>query len=134
MKPMRTRRQCLGLALVGLSHAVCSGCGPTQIAQENRKLLESLATAVSARNVDWLARNQRLIDERHERGRITDSEFKALQRVTAIAATGDWKQAEREVLWLRDGQRPGAAHRRPDDEPFPLRKPNRVPTTDTRRG
>ncbi|WP_210420413.1 hypothetical protein [Aquisphaera giovannonii] len=94
----------LGAVLVGTA-----GCDrPTQVAAGNREIITSLATAVSARNKDWLESNARLIETRHDEGRLSDAEHDALTAVVSKAMAGDWKAAEQDIYALREAQVPTA--------------------------
>jgi hypothetical protein len=87
--------------------ALASGCGgPPQVAAENRAIITSLATAVSARNNDWLESNARLIEKRRTEGRLSDAEYGTFTVVVAKARAGDWKAAQQDVYALREAQEP----------------------------
>lgn len=93
------------LALFGLL-ALVAGCGgPPQISPANRRLVESLATAVSARSPDWLAENVAIIESKRREGTIPDHEYATFRSVIAAAEAGRWDEAEREAFALRDVQR-----------------------------
>ncbi len=84
------------------------GCGPAQVEHRNRDLIESLLTAVSARNTEWLAENMALIEARRADGTLGDSDAKALEPIVAHARAGRWAEAETLAFDLRDAQRPTA--------------------------
>jgi hypothetical protein len=87
-----------------------AGCGrPPQVAGENRELIVSLATAVSARNASWLDTNAELLDQKHARGQCTDAEYATFKTIIDKARAGEWKAAEDSVYALRDAQEPTAA-------------------------
>jgi len=87
--------------------AVC-GCGATQFAPQNRRLLEALQTAVTSKNAEWLEAVTKQVDDAHDKTALSDGEFKALRAVIDSAKTGDWKTAESRVFALSEGQRPTA--------------------------
>jgi hypothetical protein len=92
------------IAIAGASSL--GGCGgPPQVSRENRRIVESLATAVSARNADWLRRNVEMIDEARSSGRLADSEDRAFRAILDRARSGDWAGAETLAFSLRDAQR-----------------------------
>ena len=86
-----------------------SGCGRPQLEPANYRLVESLRTALSARNVNWLDDNARLIAKRHADGQMSDGEVAALEAIIAQAREGDWTGAEEEVVRLAKAQRAGGA-------------------------
>jgi hypothetical protein len=86
-----------------------AGCGgPPQVQHENRELIVSLATAVSAKNTAWLESNQRLLEKHRAEGKCSDEEYQAFAAIFALAKSGDWKAAEEAVIRLRDAQEPTA--------------------------
>jgi hypothetical protein len=87
-----------------------AGCGrPPQVAGENRELIVSLATAVSARNASWLDENVKNLEQRRAEGKCTDSEYATFKSIIDKARAGEWKAAEDAVYALRDAQEPTAA-------------------------
>lgn len=93
--------------VAALTMALC-GCGATQVTPKNRHLVESLATAVSAKNPEWLDENARLIEGRRTTGNLAAAEDSALSAIVVLAEAGDWAKAEELALALRDGQRPSS--------------------------
>ncbi len=86
---------------------LCSGCGSTpQFPAKDRRLLEALRTAVSARKADWLDSSAKKIDAAHQKGEISDEGFDTLQSVISRARAGDWKGAQIQIIQLEKGQRP----------------------------
>ncbi len=85
------------------------GCGPPQVEPANYRLLESLRTALSARNGNWLEDNARQIAKKHADGTMTDGEFAAFDAIVSQARGGDWTGAEQEVVRLAKAQRAGGA-------------------------
>ena len=102
---MRTRseRHRAGLFLAVLCFTGCGG--PPQVAPENRRLVESVLTAVSARNPGWLDENVRLIEARRAAGGLSSAEDRALRAIVEKARGGDWAGAESDAFDLRDAQR-----------------------------
>ena len=78
----------------------------------NRRLIESLRTALSARNTEWLAANWKLIEKAHTDGSMDDAEFSRFKEIVDIARSGEWADAEEQVVKLAKGQKPvaGASH------------------------
>lgn len=82
------------------------GCGrPPQVARDHRKLIESVLTAVSAQNRQWLEANARIIDQLRARGELTSAEQQSFDAIIANARAGDWATAENQAYELRDAQR-----------------------------
>jgi len=82
-----------------------SGCGrTTQVDVPNRRLLESLKTAVMAKNGEWLKQNEKAIDSRRAEGKLSDQEYEAFQAVLRDAKGGDWTAAANKVQDLAEGQ------------------------------
>jgi len=81
------------------------GCARApQIEMPNRRLVESLKTAVMANNTEWLAQNVTAIDERRAAGKMSDAEYEAFQAVIAEARAGEWAAAAKRIQQLSDGQ------------------------------
>lgn len=102
LNPLRPRLMpvwALGLALV-------AGCGHPQVAPVNLRLTASLRTALSARNEEWLAQNEKLVEERHQAGQMGDDEYASFRAIIDQARGGDWEGAERESVALQKAQRP----------------------------
>ena len=96
-----------GLALLVTAGLVVGwvGCGrSTQLDAKNRRLLESLKTAIMSRNTDWLDKNEALIEARHSEGTLSDAEHEALQAIVRAARADDWTTAQQEVMSLAKGQ------------------------------
>lgn len=102
----------LALAAALSLAVLVSGCGrQPQVASANRELLVSLATAVSAREPDWLERNARQIEAQRSAGAMTEAEYQTFQSIINQARSGDWPGAETAAYALRDGQEPTAEDR-----------------------
>lgn len=99
------RRTWMPLFAAGLA-ALAGGCGShPQMAPQNRRLVESLRTAVSARRADWLEMNVQLIESRRGEGSLSDEEYRALQRIVKLAQQGQWKEADDLAFALHEAQR-----------------------------
>ncbi len=83
-----------------------SGCGPPQASPQNRQLIASLRTALSAQNPDWLEQNAKILADRRAAGQASEEEFAAFQAIIAKAQEGQWKEAERQVMAFQKAQRP----------------------------
>jgi hypothetical protein len=93
----------LGLALLA------SGCGgPPQVAHDHRRLVLSMATAVSARNPEWLEANAKIVDDLRGQGKLSAAEDAAFSSILTKARSGDWDAAREEAYGLRDAQEPTA--------------------------
>jgi hypothetical protein len=87
--------------------AVVLGCGRApQVGPGNYRLVESLRTAISARRVDWLDINAKLIAQRHKAGEMNDEQFDAFEAIIKKARDGNWEEAESDAIWLAKGQQP----------------------------
>ena len=86
---LRTHRVLVAglLLVVSLSLA---GCGrQPQVKPMNRRLIESLRTALSARNTEWLDANWKLIEKAHTDGSMDDAEFSRFKEIVDIARAGE---------------------------------------------
>lgn len=101
-----------------------AGCGETQVAPVNRRLVESLATAVSAKNPEWLRENVEAIAKAKAEGTLTAAEEAAFRTIIEPAEKGDWAEAERLAFSLRDGQRAASEDRASSSTPK-IRPPSR---------
>jgi hypothetical protein len=105
---MRTRTP-RALLLIASSLALAlSGCGATQVSPANRRLLEALQTAVSAKNAAWLDAVEKQVADDRTKGEVSDAEFSALDSIIRQAKDGKWDAAQTAVFALSDGQRPTA--------------------------
>ncbi len=85
------------------------GCaGTPQMSSPNRKILESLQTAVSAKKPEWLAAVEDQVSKKRTSHEMSDTEFKAVNAILKKAKSGDWKQALKDSFQLSEGQRPSA--------------------------
>ena len=82
------------------------GCGRPQAAPQNRQLISSLRTALSARNTDWLDKNEAILEERRAAGEVSDDEYEEFQAIIAKARAGKWEEAELESIAFQKAQRP----------------------------
>lgn len=103
---MDTKRS-LGLLLaLALSAVVWGGCGRPQVAPEHLRLTAELRTAISTQNVEWLERAEKLVEQHHQAGEMSDREYRAFRSIIEKANNEAWDAAEREVLALQKAQRP----------------------------
>jgi hypothetical protein len=86
--------------------SLVAGCGQPQVAPGNRRLVESLRTAISSKRTDWLDANAQLIEERHADGELSDDEYQTFSAIVELARGGDWAAAEKNVIALVKGQKP----------------------------
>ena len=93
------------LATVTLALLVV-GCGPPQAAPQNRQLITSLRTAISARNSQWLERNAEVLEERRAAGNVSDEEYETFQAIIDEAKAGKWDDAEQDAIAFQKAQRP----------------------------
>ena len=69
------------------------GCSRApQVAPGNRKLLEALRTAISAKNPEWLESSSKLLAEKRAKEEISDVEFKTFSDIIEKAKSSDWKE------------------------------------------
>ena len=73
-------RGSIGTALLA-ALALTPGCGPAQISRGNREIVESLATAVSARNADWLDENTEQVEARMAAGGLPETDERAFREI-----------------------------------------------------
>ncbi len=93
------------LTIAGLAFVLGCGGAP-QVAKENRKLIETVLTAVSSGNQAWLESNEKLLQTAHEKGQLSDAEFAAFSAILQQARSGDWKGATARARTLAASQRP----------------------------
>lgn len=83
-----------------------SGCWrPPQVAPENRKLIESLRTAISARQSQWLEETSKLVESQHAKRQMSNDEYATFTQVIAQARRGDWQRANKRMLQWAKAQR-----------------------------
>lgn len=100
------------LVMPALLATATVGCGShPQMAPQNRRLIESLRTAVSSRRADWLEMNAQLIESRRGEGSLSDEEYRALRQIVELAQQGQWEKADDLALALHEAQRPTEADR-----------------------
>lgn len=122
---LRSERSRFALPLImGLLAAGVAGCGETQVTPVNRRLVESLATAVSAKNPQWLKENVEAIAKAKAEGALSAAEESAFRTIIDPAEKGDWAEAERLAFALRDGQRASSEDRASSSAPK-IRPPSR---------
>ena len=91
---------------MGLILSMIIGCDRPQAAPQNRELITSLRTAVSARKTDWLEQNVKILEERRAAGKVSDAEYEEFQVIIAKARAGKWEAAEREAIAFQKSQQP----------------------------
>ncbi len=87
------------------------GCGPPQVEHEERRLVESLLSAVSTRNLAWLDENVAAIEKRRAEGTLSAAASRSFGEIIGLARGGRWEEAESRAFELRDAQRPTARDR-----------------------
>lgn len=103
----QTIRSCECCACIMILGVVLAGCNrPPQLGAQNRRLLESLKTAVMAKNADWLEENARLIETRQKEGGLHEEEYRALASIIREARANNWSGAQDEVMRLAKAQAP----------------------------
>lgn len=103
-----TFRSVFACAILASLFAI-SGCyRPTQISSANRKLLQALQTAASAKKTEWLLDVESKLAAKREKNELSDDEFKAFDSIIKRAKAGDWKQANLDALALCEAQQPTA--------------------------
>ena len=108
--PAAVRR--LALSVLAVMLPQLSGCGgPPQVESQNREIVTSLATAVSARDPSWLEQNAQLVERHKAEGRLSETEYQVFRGIIAQAKAGEWDKAEQAVYALREAQRPTAEDR-----------------------
>ena len=84
------------------------GYGTTQLASSNRRLLEALQTAVSAKNTEWLDGVAKQVEEQRAKGTMSDAEHNAFDAIIQTAKAGHWETAQSRTFALSEAQRPTA--------------------------
>lgn len=92
---------CCGVVVVS-----SAGCGYPTTQPMNMEVISSLRTALSARNEQWLAANEEIVEKRHAAGEMRDDEYNAFIKIIRRARDGDWVGAERASLEFQRAQRP----------------------------
>lgn len=86
-----------------------SGCSrPTQMSSANRKLLQALQTAASAKKKEWLDDVESKVEEKRQKKELSTEEYNALAPIIKKAKAGNWKQANLDAIALCEGQKPTA--------------------------
>jgi hypothetical protein len=92
---------------LGATMLLAAGCSRApQVSPKNRRLIESLRTAVTSRNAQWLEDNARIVEERRTSGHMQDAEYVAFQTIVTKAREGDWADAQSRALNLLKAQQP----------------------------
>lgn len=95
-----------GLVVLATVVLVKSWGSAPQISAPNRKMLEAVQTAVSAKRLEWLEIVENQMTQKHAEGDVSDHEFHAIDAIITKARSGDWKGAQKDSFALSDGQRP----------------------------
>jgi hypothetical protein len=93
--------------IVVLAFFLLNGWGTApQISASNRKILEAVQTAVSAKKLEWLEAVETQVTQKHAEGDVSDGEYHAIDAIITKARSGDWKGAQRDSFALSEAQRP----------------------------
>lgn len=104
-RPQQRLLQAAGWFAVAVCACIC-GCGQgPQFQPQNRPLLSSLRTAVSAKQSDWLQQNVDKIQAGVQAGTISKFEADTLQPVIDLAKKGEWAEANRLIFEIESAQR-----------------------------
>ena len=110
--PIRSNFSSVSLRIIlvmiaGLPLLTLTGCyRPPQVSEDNLELISSLRTALSTRNATRLDDNDRVMEERHAAGELTDTELAAFNELIEMARAGDWEAAEKRIVEFQRRQRP----------------------------
>ncbi len=99
-----SRRISVAVVLLGIPLGGCSR--EPQLSKQNQPLVDKVYTAVAAHNDVWLASNERLVKEVHEKHQMTDGEFETFEAILKQAREGDWKGATSAARSLSQAQEP----------------------------
>ena len=88
------RQFLISCVLFATTFAVAGCSRPTEVARENRRLLDAILTAITMKNEKWLVDDTEIAKTRHEAGQLTDWEFEQLSRIIDKGSSGEWKTAE----------------------------------------
>lgn len=77
---------------------------PPVVEHDNLKYIQLLWTAVSSRNEEWLKGVERAVLERHDAGKMSDSELRHFESIIEAAQNGDWESANRESFAFAEAQ------------------------------
>ncbi len=92
-----------GLALTAVLSAV-GGCGePSEETRQNRRLTDSVLTAVTTKSIKELGRCKELLDKRRADALLSESNYKKLMEISEIAKSGNWSEAEDALYKFREG-------------------------------
>jgi hypothetical protein len=80
-----------------------SGCrrAPTDVERENRRVLDTILTAITVKNARLLEDDARRAKARHDAGQLTDEEYEGLEGIINKARQGDWSGAEEDGYEFR---------------------------------
>ncbi len=90
------------LALAGVVIAF-TGCGePSEDTRQNRRLADSLLTAVTTKNIKELNRCKEFLDKRRADALLSESNHKKLIEISEMAKSGNWPAAEEALYKFRE--------------------------------
>ena len=100
------RRCILFTVLIALG---IGGCSPPQIGPDKAtfKAVDALYTAVSLRELKYLERSEKALQELKAQGKLPESAARSLDAIIAEARGGDWEPAQRRLGDFMRGQTRG---------------------------
>jgi hypothetical protein len=100
-----SRKACLGLLLaifcLGAAWIVARLGMPTEEQRDNRRVLDSILTAITMKNSRWLEQGARRAQSRHDAGCLSDEQYEGIQKFVNKARAGDWSGAEKDAYEFR---------------------------------
>lgn len=79
------------------------GCGePSEDTRQNRRLTDSLLTAVTTKNARELSRCKEFLDKRRADSLLSESNHKKLIEISEVAKAGNWSAAEDALYKFRE--------------------------------
>jgi PBP1b-binding outer membrane lipoprotein LpoB len=82
------------------------GCGSREpaISKGSVKLVEELKTAVAAKKTDWLEAAAKQIDDAHQKGKLSNDEYAALEPIVTDGRQKNWDDANAQMTRLINAQ------------------------------
>ena len=75
---------------------LAAGCsGPTEVDRDNRRLVDSILTAITMKNTGWLEDAEKRAEQRYSDGHLTQDEYEQLLSIIETAKAGEWPTAEK---------------------------------------
>ena len=96
------RRWFAGAFALSILLAVGGCAQPSEDARQNRRLTDSLLTAVTTKNVKELDKCMGLIDKRKTDGLLAEAMHKQLSDIFSQAKAGQWTEAEDALYKFRE--------------------------------